>query len=184
MKKEHLLLQAKADHDFVTKNVYKQERERWVLERWLEAQNLRPREIRLGEDPPDFVIDGKGVEIVEAMEAGRRRGDEYKQKVADLERDVFKPRRLSLSKVQENGHAWILNQVKGKIAKGYDVTVANSWILLVYANFFWADKLQWELLRAKLLELEPPFARVDVVHSVGGQHDFRTVFELLGRHAR
>jgi len=177
MKPDELLQNAKADHAYVTKNEHKIDRERWVLDRWLAAQGEHPKEIRQGDDPPDFVVDGIGVEIVEAMEASRRRGDDYKAKVVAAEQGDILVRQLpSLSEVREDGHMWILHQVKQKTAKPYDANASSQWKLLVYANFSWADKVQWRLLEAKLLELHPPFARVEVVYSVAETHVARTIF--------
>ena len=94
MNRDELLQNAKADHAFVTKNEHKPDRERWVLDRWLAARGEHPKEIRQGDDPPDFVVDGIGIEVVEAMDTSRRRGDDYKAKVEAAEQGAILVRQL------------------------------------------------------------------------------------------
>jgi hypothetical protein len=172
---DELLRNAKSDHDFVTKVEHKPDREGWVLDQWLTGHARRPSEIRRGADPPDFVVDGTGIEVVEAMQAGRRRGDDYKEKVEAAKAGYAFVRRLpSLHEVRKHGHLWILNQVEQKTAKRY--AASKRWILVVYANFSWTEQVQWELLEAKLIELHPPFASVEVVFSTPAGSVARTVF--------
>jgi hypothetical protein len=179
MKSDELLSNAKADHAFMTKNEHKPDRERWVLDQWLAAQDRHPKEISQGDDPPDFVVDGTGIEVVEAMRAARRRGDEYKDKAKVAEAKAGCASVTpgpSLREVREHGHTWILNQVKQKAAKGYDENKSSRWTLLVYVNFPWTDKIQWQLLETNLTEFPLPFACVDAVYSDETGHVARTVF--------
>lgn len=177
MTDDELLQHAKADHAFLTRNQHKVERERWVLDQWLAARGLDPKKINQGQDPPDFDVDGGGVEIVEAMEAGRRRGDNYKARLEAAKVGDCLVRHLpSLRDVCENGHEWILQQVQQKLDKKYDPSASKHWMLLVYANFSFVEQVQWELLEARLTEMSPPFASVEIFYSIAGGHFARVVF--------
>lgn len=175
---------AEADRAFLAENGSKEARERWVLDRWLTAKNRHPNEIKRGDTKrgaaPDFVVDGTGVEVVEAMRADRKRGDELKAKVKAAKAHIALVRRLpgvAEVEVRKSGHVWILDQV---IGKRYDPSESSRWKLLVYANFFRADAVQWELLETKLIELRPRFASIDVLyHSIDSaavEYVARTVF--------
>jgi hypothetical protein len=169
-----LLKSARADHAFVTKSVNKVPRERWVIEQWLAAQARPDAVIVFGDDPPDAIVDGVGVEVVEAMQPNRRRGDEYRGRVATARLGMALHRRLpSLREVQDNGHAWILGAVTRKCAKHYDSAASSTWTLLVYANFSWAERIRWDLFESAMRSIDAPFHAVEVVFASGTGHAAR-----------
>ena len=174
---EDLLEGAESDYQFMATNEHKTDRERWVLDQWLVARERHDVVVADGGDPPDFLVDGEGVEVVEAMPPGRRRSDEYREKLSDAQRGRLNHRWLpSLGQVKRRGHEWIFRQVQKKCAKHYDPTEAKQWTLLVYANFGWMDHVQWELLEQMSTQEVPPFAAVEVVYELSAGSVVRQVY--------
>jgi hypothetical protein len=180
-----LLDGVKRDKAFVTSHATKGARERWIVDRWLAAAGRSTASVADGDDPPDFVVAGCGVEVVEVLEyAGdvdprhlRRRGDEYKERVQLAEEGVIGIRQLpSLEEVRVGGHRWIFAEVRKKSEK-YDATHAAHWTLLVYANFSWTDHVQWDVLTLNVSEIGPPFAAIEVVFDEADGPHVRRVFE-------
>ena len=134
---------------------HKPARERWVLDRWLVARGLLGLLVRPGGDPPDFVVDGCGVEVVELLAPGRRRTDQYRAKLKAAAEGHTLPRRMvSRSRVADRGHEWVLKAVEEK-AKKYDPQASASWTLLIYVNLPWADCISWAAVEVGLVGLAP-----------------------------
>lgn len=171
---DELLESLRADEIFVTSNAMKSARERSVLDAWLAGECRVGAVVEQGGDPPDFTVDGCGVEVVEVLERmghgerQRRRSHEYRTRVALVERGGTPSPRLlpGLKTVQARGHLWILETVQKKIAK-YNKEAASDWTLLVYANFSWSSHVRWDLLRAGVAEAAPPFAAIDILEASG-----------------
>ncbi len=160
-----LLHVARGDLAFFS-NAHKLDRERWVVDRWLLARGRVAADVRPGGDPPDFIVDGCGVEIAELMEPWRKRGDDYRAKLVAAEACCALPRRLvSRKQVVERGHEWVLDAIRRKAEK-YGAS-AERWTLLIYVNLPYADNLAWEGVLAGLEALAPPFAAIEVVYEVG-----------------
>jgi hypothetical protein len=70
------LVRAAQDDRAFFSNEHKLTRERWVVDRWLLARGVVGADVQPGGDPPDFIVDGYGVEVVELLEPDRRRGDD------------------------------------------------------------------------------------------------------------
>ena len=141
--REQLLRVAQEDLSFFS-NDQKPARELWVVGRWLLARGVVGADVRPGGDPPDFVVAGRGVEVVELMEPRRRRGNDYRAKREAAERGYALGRRLvSRDRVVEQGHEWVLGAVEAK-AKKYEGRLSATWTLLTYVNVPWADCLSWK----------------------------------------
>jgi hypothetical protein len=147
---------AKADAAYVGGNLSKGHRECWVLRRWLLARGTVAVSVLTSDDPPDLVVDGVGVEVVEALEPRRRRGNDYAGRVAAAKEGRLAFRKLpSLSNVQAIGHDWVHASIRKKCAKHYDSSVANQGALLVYVNFSWADRVHWAWVEDELAMEHP-----------------------------
>jgi hypothetical protein len=169
---------AKADAAYVVGNRSKGDRECWVVRRWLLARGLGAVVVMPGDDPPDFVVDGVSVEVVETLEPHRRRGRDYAGRVAAAQQGRAAFRKLvSLPDVQASGHEWVHSSISKKCAKNYDLSAAMQWTLLVYVNFSWADRVQWTLLENELAIERPPFAFIEAVYDVAAGPVARRLFE-------
>lgn len=172
---------AKADRTFVMGNETKDMREQWVGVQWLCAYGV-PEDSAVGRvhpggDPPDLRVDGRGVEVVMALEGGRRPGDEYNLKVELAKHGQTLVRKTSLATIRDEGHNWIVEKIMKKATHYGGSQTSSSWTLLVYANFSWVDRVQYELVERALAASPPPFAAVEVVYSVpGGAHVARRLF--------
>jgi len=159
-------------------NDRKPARERWVVDRWLLARGVVGADVRPGGDPPDFIVDGSGVEVVELLEPGRRRGDDYRAKLDAAGEGYALPRPLvSRQRVVERGHEWVIGAVDAK-AKKYEGRLSAAWTLLVYVNLPWAECLSWADVEAKVEALAPPFAAIEVMFDVGTGPVTHTVWHL------
>jgi hypothetical protein len=138
-----------------------------AVDRWLLAQGVVAADVQPGGDPPDFIVDGCGVEVVEVQEPGRKRTDQYRAKLKAAKEGYALPRRMvSRKRVVEHGHEWILSAIEGKIEK-YKQQPSAAWTLLIYVNIPWADCLSWPDVESRLEALEPPFSGIEVVFDVG-----------------
>lgn len=160
-----LLRAAQEDLAFFS-NEQKLIRERWVVDQWLVARGVEA-DVRPADDPPDFIVDGAGVEIVELLEPRRKRTDQYRANLTAAEAGYAIPRRMvSREQVVTHGHEWLVRAIKRKSAK-YASRPSSTWTLLVYVNVPWADSLQWAEVVAELRDLAPPFAAIDALFQVG-----------------
>jgi hypothetical protein len=176
---EELVRAAQEDIAFFS-NEHKLTRERWVVDRWLVARGVVAADVRSGGDPPDFIVNGRAVEVVELLEPGRRRGDDYRAKLEAAEDGYALGRRLvSRQRVVERGHEWVLGAVEAKIAK-YRGRSSAGWTLLVYVNVSWADLVAWGEVETALIALSPPFAGIEVVFDVGAGPRAATVWRRSG----
>lgn len=170
---------AESDRAFVAGNQARADRERWVGEQWLRSRGLGTTSmdgrVVPGGDPPDLLVDGAGVEVVIAMEDGRKQGDEYRVKHELAARGETLVRWLDLATVRDHGHEWILQRIAEK-AEHYSPEASKAWILLVYANFGWGGRAQYELIERNLAASAPPFAAVEVLYCTGDTHGARRVF--------
>ncbi len=148
-------------------NPGREQREAWVLERWLDLRGLTQSAKVEKSEAPDFFVEGQAVEVVEVQRPGRRRHDEEREDAAFAEGGAFPPVRegLSLADARQEGGRWILNAIRSK-SKRYG-TRAQDWLLLVYANFFWSESLDYEPLR-EALRVSPPVFRAVVVLTGNG----------------
>jgi hypothetical protein len=163
---EEMVRVARSDLAFFS-NEHKLARERWVVDRWLLARGVVDADVRPGGDPPDFIVDGCGVEVVELLEPGRRRGDDYRAKLEAAEEGHALARPLvSRTRVVERGHEWVVRAIEGKAEK-YEPLRSSAWTLLIYVNIPWADCLSCAHVEAGIEALQPPFAAIEVVFEVG-----------------
>jgi hypothetical protein len=166
---------AREDRAFFS-NKHKPERERWVIDRWLLARGVVGAHVQPGGDPPDFSVDGGGVEVVEVLEPGRRRGDDYRARLEVAEEGFALARPLvSRKHVVERGHDWVLGAIECK-AKEYDPLQSTAWTLLIYINIPWADCLSWADVETKVQALAAPFAAIEIVFDVGSGPRAATVW--------
>lgn len=158
---QELLRAAREDLAFFS-NEQKAARERWVAERWLLARRVVGVEVGPGGGPPDFIVGGWGVEVVEVLEPGRRRTDDYRAKLAAAEKGQAHPRALvRRARVLEGGHEWVLDAIHRK-AERYGAA-SSCWALLIYVNLPYAAELPWADLAARLELSAPPFVNVEAV---------------------
>lgn len=158
----------KEDYEFMVKNKHKQEREQWVVETWLRAKGIAflAEDLSFPEqDPPDMFFKGHGIEIVEVMEPGRKRDDEYKEDLQLAEKSQYALRwTVSIPTIADHAHEWIIAQIRKKAEKyqkkGID---SQSWILLVYANFCSLGTIQWHQVKAYIDSNPLPFKAVEVL---------------------
>lgn len=161
---------ARDDRRFVTSSATKRERERWVLDQWILATGQSPTLIEIGDDPPDWVVDGLEIEIAEVLRPGRRRGDEYRWREGDAEAGRA-PARFgagTLSTIRDEAHRWITDQIRRK-SERYDRATSSRLTLLLYVNLPWTDHIQWSAVVDGLVEYGPPFRAIEVVfHDASG----------------
>lgn len=120
----------------------KRERERWIVEHFLRGLGLKfePCEIEQPDrDPPDVRFRGAAFEVKEILEPGRRRGDEYRERLEraktaishDALTESFAPRSLPIGDV----YHLLMDQTRELAARKY-VAVADrrGLDLLFYVN--------------------------------------------------
>lgn len=112
----------------------------------------------------DFYLLSNGLEfpfqLVEAMEPGRRRGQEYKQIESISLQGISSS---SLEEGHKNGPYWITEKIKQKVEKHYETSTNLN--LLVYANFS-ARQLEYEDVCTAARPYLPSFSSVWVVSSL------------------
>lgn len=143
-------------------NAGRDERERHVLDTWCALTGTRPQKVDKRERP-DFVVDGESIEVVEVQNPGRRRQDEYKQDVMSLESGMMpEPREgLDLQDVVRESADWIADAIIKKAQKyGH---AADSWTLIVYGNYDWFDRTDWNKVRVIVAAKVQTFKRIDVL---------------------
>ncbi len=145
----------------------KKERERWVVEAWCRPGGRNGFSIVDGERP-DFTVDGEKVEVSEALRPHRRRHDACKEDLAEMAAGRLPSPRYagSLEEVLAGGHLWALNGIDAKIEK-YRSTATSDWVLLLYVNFSFWQRVRWELVRSQLTATPPPFKRIDALSADG-----------------
>ncbi|MBA3683764.1 MAG: nucleotidyltransferase domain-containing protein [Planctomycetes bacterium] len=161
------------DYRFIVCRSMKDERERWALDLWLACQGRTASVVR-GSDPPDFLVDGQGVEVTEVLQAGRKRGDEAKRILQHATgRSKVSPVSdgLDLSTVRDHGADWIVNAALAKTKKyrsriGVDPTL---WALLIYANIAWLEHLDWNRVRHQVSVAKVPFTAVHCLSGNGAR---------------
>lgn len=157
-------------------NGNKATRERWVVDRWLLARGEVTASVTAGADPPDFIVDGRGVEVVELLQPGRRRGDQYQAKVEAAELGLALHRKLASRKsVTAHGDQWVINSIVGKLKK-YEPQASAYWSLLIYVNIGLADCISWHAVEARLAAIAPAFASIEVVFDAGPTPTARTLW--------
>lgn len=176
---EAYLAGVKEDREFMVKNEHKPGREKWVVEAWLKAkgipyvlEDLQQPEM----DPPDVSFKGQGIEIVEVMPPGRRRGTEYNEDVALAEKGQFTLRWSdSLSTITNHAHEWLTEQIQKKADKYRKKGLSSQeWLLLVYANFGSIPTIQWDKVREHLALNPPPFKGIEVLRDTRVEFSFET----------
>jgi hypothetical protein len=164
--RSELVRGAREDLGFLS-NANKAPRERWVVDQWLTATDATNLSVEPGPDPPDLVVGGIGVEVVEVVERGRKRGHEYGQRLALARDGVIGIRwRTPLHTVRAHGHEWVLDVIRAKAAK-YGASSA-AWALLVYVDLPWADRISWTTVREVVRTEAPHFLTIDAVYHVEG----------------
>jgi len=139
---------ARADLQFMS-NPGREDREKWVLARWC-ALTERPENSFQKGERPDFASSKEAVEITEVLLPGRKRTDEYREAMEFLQQgNLPEPSEESAIKtIIDHAHTWIANAVKDKAAK-YNA-LSKGWILIVYANYPFSDRTQWDLVRDQM----------------------------------
>jgi len=140
------LVQASRDDLRFFSNPGRNDREQWVFEHWCALTGRTPGNYNKGESP-DFYSAGEAVEITEVQQPGRRRGDEARKAVEALQLGNVPDATDGgdLKSVLEHAHSWITSAI-GKKAQKYGIK-ANDWILLVYVNYSFSDRTQWDRVR-------------------------------------
>ena len=141
----NLVQAAREDLRFFS-NPGRNHREQWVFEHWCALTRRNPGDYRKGESP-DFDSAGEAVEITEVQRPGRKRGDEARKEVEALQLgNIPDPTDGGdLKSVIEHAHCWVASAIAKKAQK-YGIK-ANDWILLVYVNYSFSDRTQWDRVR-------------------------------------
>lgn len=151
-------------------NANKKEREKWVIENWCRITGRIGSRITKGE-APDYVVNEEGVEIVEVLLPDRKRHDECKME------GLAQPCNAgSLERTVAQGHLWLLKIIDAK-AKKYG-SGAKGWVLLLYVNFSFWQRIDWDFLKSKLAATQPQFKRVDALTADG--QTVVTLFNQIG----
>ena len=147
-------------------NSGKKDRERWVFDRWRQITNM-PSLAPIEGEGPDFVFAGESVEIVEVLRPNRLRHKEYKADVKDLKQGQLPNPHdgADLQDVIQNASCWVSDAVLTK-ANHYG-SVAQQWILVVYANYSWCDRTEWARIRADVTDGTKTFKRIDILTADG-----------------
>ncbi|MCB9488781.1 MAG: hypothetical protein H6684_08625 [Deltaproteobacteria bacterium] len=159
---DDLLARAPSDIDWFA-NAGKARRERWILDQWLEVTGQTRAFIRRGDPAPDFLVDGRPVEIAEVFPPQRKRNKNFLKLLSDgavIAR--IPPRAGHRDLVRRQGHQWLIDIVQKKSDRYR--TTSRNWILLLYCNLQWADAVDWRAFNDYLAQTHPHFARIDVLH--------------------
>lgn len=112
----------------------KPERERWVVQAFLENMNIQYAEgdvVSPDEDPPDVIALGGYFEVKEILDSGRKRHKEYKDELERVKQVTypqdlltsFRPQDLSITEIYQ----LCLSETKISIRNTHPATV-NQWI--------------------------------------------------------
>jgi hypothetical protein len=126
-------------------NTFKDNRERWVFERWCHLTG-RNFSLAVKGEAPDFTLGNEQIEIVEVLETSRRRHQEYKDdlKAATVSAPGitgFVHNKADLEEIKTQAHQWVLATIAEK--QRHYGSSAKTWTLLLYANFSFANKADW-----------------------------------------
>ncbi len=125
-----------ATRDFLTAEKFKKDREFWVLDKFLtnrqeQGWQPEPSYVEFGEGPDfDIYCDDSprsrvcGIEVVEILEPGRRRGDELKSGVTAIDIEAPGP----------NYESEIVAHIKEALSKKFQKAYSSDTRLLVYLN--------------------------------------------------
>jgi hypothetical protein len=148
----------------------KPERESWVIEMWCHNYSINLTKIVVGDDPPDFLVDGQAVEVVEAIPNGYRRGDENRKQMelakagkSELQMPHSEIHFLSIQTVKSKCHDWVIQQIDKKNLKYGNRS--DRWILLFYYSGGWGESIQWQKIHYHLSTNLIHFQFVDVMYS-------------------
>jgi Putative endonuclease, protein of unknown function (DUF1780) len=118
------------------------QRDRWVVEHFLRALGIKFDALEIkqpDDDPPDATFRGAAFEVKEIQDSGRRRGDEFKQKLEKARKaesysellEYFSPGDISIADVYQR----IISECKDLTLGKYRVAaVRRSLDLLFYVN--------------------------------------------------
>lgn len=145
------------DERFLTASTMKPKREEWVLQAWLKRHDPAVVWTRPDQDPPDFIVAGQGVEVIEVLDEGRKRGDECRAAIRREEGALDGECAggwSDLHHIASCAHLWISSAIASKSAK-YEPRMASSWKLLVYVNVGWPERINWPEVR-RITSANPP----------------------------
>jgi hypothetical protein len=170
-------LEASLDY-FGAGDAKKRRRERWIVEHFLRGLGLtfESAEIKLPDnDPPDARFRGAAFEVKEVQEAGRRRGDEYRQQLERAKRAInsdgllehFTPKSLGIA----DAFRLVMQQTCALAADKYVLAADRSRLdLLFYLSLSLADA--WSIEDGARPDLAPLIA--EGWRSVSFMHGSRT----------
>ena len=146
-------------------------REQCAVDQWLIATNRTNAIVERGGDPPDFLVAGCPVEVVEVMSPGRKKHEDFKDDLEKFKKgqcwglhDFGKVAELDI--VKEEGHKWILRGIERKIKKYESCKInVSQWTLLVYVTFSWSEKVNWPALSMEIKEFSVPFKSIEAIHN-------------------
>jgi phosphoribosylglycinamide formyltransferase-1 len=146
------------DREYLTSPERKKDRELWILKRWLESR------VEIQEcESPDFLVNGKPVEVTEVQFPERRRGDEIR-KNQNMVRDGKYP--LSPNTPNSSSEAkadWIIQGIQDKLDKKYSRDAIAKWILVIYADFEDACDTSWDIVIDSVKKMNPAYKRIDIL---------------------
>jgi hypothetical protein len=150
-------------------NGSKDDRERWIFDRWC-AQTGRNAAQGIKGESPDFTLNDEQIEIVEVLEPGRKRHKEFKDDLTTLHNGASQDGGLvhdgpGLETTKNFAHKWLLDAIRAK-HKRYGPSSA-SWTLLVYADFTFANRTDWQAVVTDLNRTPPGFARIEILFPDG-----------------
>jgi hypothetical protein len=150
-------------------NMCKDDRERWVFDHWC---SLTGRSDALGikGEAPDFTLNSERIEIVEVLEADRKRHKEFKDDLVTVRNGSAPSAKLihdgpDPETIRSGAHKWLLDAIRDKHNR-YGPSSA-SWTLLVYANFTFANRTDWPAVAEELSRTPPGFARIELLFPDG-----------------
>lgn len=148
------------------------EREQWIIESWLEFHYLDKQKISYPkQDPPDFYYDNIPVEIIEVLPKERKRGDEIKDwmsRIKNQEQSSIMTFPSEYSRLQ-NVKLTLLPRLEEEIRKKESkykkrkIDIEN-WTLLVYVNFPWTGKINWEEIENGLKDINFSFKKIELMY--------------------
>jgi hypothetical protein len=159
------LLSTRQDDLRFFSNACKDDRERWIFDNWCSLTGRNSAQ-GIKSEAPDFTLNGKKIEIVEVLEAGRKRHKEFKDVMATLSPGSSQSADLihdgpDLDKIKSSAHQWVLDAIRDK--HNHYGSSAASWTLLVYADFTFANRTDWQAVTTELSRTPPGFARIEVL---------------------
>lgn len=153
--------------------------ERWVVERWAYRTGRTGTIEQLAKEPPDFKVGAELIEVVYRLDPDQKLHKEYADqlKAAQARQPEPKRRFVSLQRIDINAAEWVLETISKKTATYADHPESIEWILAIYVNLSWPDRIKWQAIKDRLKSNPPPFKSVQAYYDNAHGSQVEVLFE-------